>query len=352
MHLAIESILQDADVSEVMISGYEQVLIEKRGVLQDVPTPYRDNEHLMTDIQRLFELADYHPQPQEFLMDLRLGDDTLINVVLPPVALNGPTVTMRKLRLRMPTFEQLIEWGSWTPEIVAFLQACIEARLNILIAGGTGSGKTTIMNLLCTKIDPSDRVVICEEFVELQIKLPRVTRLMGRRADQDGRGRVTLTDLVVNATKMRPDRILTPEPRDGAAYHLLQAMNTGHDGTIFTMHATSPRDAIARLEIMAGEGNPSVSLVGLREMIASAIDLIIYQERQADGNRRISKITEVSGMQHDLIIMQDIFEFRQTGMQDGKLTGYHTPTGVIPHFIGRLQQTSVPVKLPEMFAPR
>jgi pilus assembly protein CpaF len=350
--LALEPILQDADVTEIMISGYKNVVVEKHGKLFDVPSPYRDDDHLIADIRAIFEPLGMIPSESHPILDGRLSDGSRVNVVMPPIALNGPTLTIRKFIFRQPTIDDLThKYGSWTEDMVTFLRACILGRLNIALCGGTGSGKTTLANLICSMIADDERIVVTENVNEIFLRKPRAVLLEGRPANIEGKGEVTVRDLVRNAVKMRPDRIIVGEVQHGEAYDLIQAMNSGHDGSLFTMHATSPRDMLVRLEIMMGEGSPTTPILGLREMIASGLNLIVQINRLPSGSRRVMNITEVTGLTGDVVTLQDIFVWEQTGFADGKETGRFRATGVIPKFVKRFHELGIDLPV-TMFTPR
>jgi pilus assembly protein CpaF len=350
--LAIEHLLQDPDVTEIMISGHTQVTVEKRGQLIDVESPYRDEAHLIKDIRAIFEPLGMSPDESHPLLDGRLEDGSRVNVVMPPIALKGPTLTIRKFIFTQPTIDDLLyKYQALTEDMLKLLRACILGRLNIGIVGGTGSGKTTLASLICAMIPAEERIVVVERANELRLKQPRVILLEARPANLEGRGEVTLSDLTINAMKMRPDRIIVGEVRHSEAYDLIQAMNTGHDGAIFTMHATSPRDALTRLEIMMAEGSPTTPLLGLRQYIASGLNLIVQFNRSTSGTRRMMSITEVTGMTSDTITLQDIFVWEQVGYEDGKEIGRFKATGVIPKFIKRFHDAGIDVPV-TMFTPR
>jgi pilus assembly protein CpaF len=291
------------------------------------------------------------PNESHPLLDGRLEDGSRVNVVMPPIALNGPSLVIRKFIITQPTVDDLIhKYDSLTQEMVDFLLACVLGRLNIAISGGTGSGKSTLANVLFGMIPDEERIVLAENAHELLIPKSRVVLLESRPANLEGKGEVTLRDLVKNAVKMRPDRIIVGEVLRGEAFDLLQAMNTGHDGAIFTIHAISPRDALPRLEVMMSEGSPTMSILGIREHIASGLDLIVQINRLPSGARRITNITEVTGMTGDVVTIQDIFVWEQTGFEDGREIGRFRATGVIPKFIKRFHETGI--KLPvTVFTP-
>jgi len=347
----LEPLLNDPEVLEIMVDGPDRVYVERGGRLEDVPTPFRDEEHLMEVINAIAEVSGCKVDRSSPMMDARLLNDFRVNIVLPPISLVGPVLTIRRFARTPLTVEDLLRFGCWSEDIVQFLRACVQSRLNIVVAGGTGSGKTTVLNILAGMIPAEERIVTVENAGELRLPdhLKRVVRMESRPPDTEGKGEVTMRDLVVNALRMRPDRIIVGEVRAAEVLDLMQAMNTGHDGTMTCIHATSPRDALARLEMQATYADLSVPLLTVRQMMASAVDLIVHQEWLRDGTRKILKVTEVTGMEGDVVALQDIFEFRQTGVQDGKITGHHTATGYIPKFLDRIKAAGV--ELPSATVP-
>jgi pilus assembly protein CpaF len=275
------------------------------------------------------------------LVDARLPDGSRVNAVIRPIALCGPTVTIRKFSKKPLTVDDLIRFGSMTKEIADFLRACIIARLNIVVAGGTGSGKTTLLNVLSSFIPNDERIVTIENAAELQLRQEHVVTLETRPANIEGKGMISIQDLVVNSLRMRPDRIIVGECRSGEALDMLQAMNTGHDGSLTTAHANTPRDTLSRLEVMCLMSGMDLPVRAIREQIASAVDMIAQQNRLRDGSRKIEKITEVQGMEGEIITMSDIFEFEQTGIEGGKIIGRIRPTGLRPKFIDRIEQAGI-----------
>ncbi|MFN8374237.1 MAG: ATPase, T2SS/T4P/T4SS family [Anaerolineae bacterium] len=351
MILTMEPLLQDPEVTEIMIDGHQRVIVEKRGKLSEVPSPYKNAAELIADIEAIFAPMGLIPNESHPLLDARLQDGSRVNVVMPPIALNGPTLTIRKFIFRQPTLDDLVhKYHSLSEEIVTFVRTCVLGRLNIGIMGGTGSGKTTLANIIFGMIPEEERIVVTEQVNELRFKHPRVVLLEARPANIEGKGEVTMRDLVLNATKMRPDRILAGELHHGEAYDLLQAMNNGHDGSMFTMHATSPRDAITRLEIMMSEGSPNTSLLGLRQQIATGLHLIVQINRSPQGNRRVTNICEVTGMTGDVVTLQDIFVWEQTGLVDSKEQGRFRATGYIPRFVKRFHEAGIDLPV-TMFTP-
>jgi pilus assembly protein CpaF len=351
----LEPLLEDPEVIEIMIDGHEKVYVEKEGKgLTDVPTPFRSEEQLMDVIEAIFvDMLGQKVSESNPILDGRLSDGSRVNVVIPPISLSGPVLTIRKFMGRALTVQDLLDFGSWSDDIVEFITACVRGRLNIVVSGGIGSGKTAVLNLLAGMIPPDERIITVENAGELQLskELKRVIRLESRPANIEGRGEITIRDLVINSLRMRPDRIIVGEVRANEAFDLFQAMNTGHDGTMMTVHANSIRDVLARLETAITLSFPSLPLLSVRQQMASALDLITHQERLRDGSRKILKVTEVVGMQGDVIELQDIFEFRQTGVENGKMKGHFTATGHIPRFLDRFQAAGIELPL-SLFTPR
>ncbi len=351
----LEPLLNDPEVIEIMIDGHDKVYVEKEGAgIMDVPTPFRNEEQLMDVIETIFvHMVGIRVSESNPIADARLSDGSRVNVVIPPISLSGPVLTIRKFMGRALTVQDLLDFGSWSEDIVAFLQACVQGRLNIAVAGGIGSGKTAVMNLLAGMISPDERVITVENVGELQLpkELRRVIRLESRPANIEGRGEVTIRDLVINSLRMRPDRIIVGEVRANEAFDLFHAMNTGHDGTMMTVHASNVRDVLTRLETAITLSFPALPLLSVRQQMASALDLITYQERLRDGSRKVLKVAEVVGMQGDVIVLKDIFEFRQTGVENGKIKGHFTATGHIPRFLDRFQAAGIELPL-SLFTPQ
>ncbi len=335
----LRSWLNDPDIVEIMIDGPQRVTLERQGKgMEDFPSPFADEAELVRFAKAITAPLGREVGEEMPLMDARLPDGSRVNIVMPPISLmNGPIITIRKFAAKPLRMDDLLRFGALDQTIVEFLQACIRGRLNVVVSGGTGSGKTTVMNILASLIPERERVITVESAAELQLQHGRVLSLETRPPNAEGKGEITVQDLVINALKMRPDRIIMGEARGPEVIDILQAMNTGHDGTMFTIHANSPRDVVARLETMAAMANLSIPLLTIRAQLASAIQLITQQDRLADGTRKITKISEVVGMQGDAIDLQDIFEFRQTGMADnGRIQGQFMATGYIPKFLQRL----------------
>lgn len=338
----INPLLLDPDISEVMVNGPNQVYVEKKGKLEQTFVQFRDHEHVMNVIDKIVAPIGRRVDESSPMVDARLPDGSRVNVIIPPLALNGPTITIRKFSKDPYTMNDLIGFGTVTNEMAIFLEACVKAKLNIFVSGGTGSGKTTMLNVLSSFIPSDERIVTIEDAAELQMWQEHVVSLESRPPNIEGKGGVSIRDLVRNALRMRPERIVIGEVRGGEALDMLQAMNTGHDGSLATGHSNSPRDMISRLETMVLMAGLDLPVKAIREQIAGAIDLIIQQSRLKDGSRKITNITEVQGLEGDIIVLQDIFEFEQKGMDaEGKLIGSLVPTGVRPKFYERLESSGI-----------
>ncbi len=334
----IQPLLDDDSISEVMVNGPKLVYIERKGKLVKTNVQFEDDAHVLRIIDRIVLPLGRRVDADSPTVDARLPDGSRVNAVVPPVAIDGPSITIRKFGKHKLTMEQLIEFKSVTPIMVEFLQACVVARLNVVVAGGTGSGKTTLLNALSSFIPEEQRIVTIEDSAELQLHQEHVVRLETKASNLDGKGLVTTRDLVRNSLRMRPDRIVVGECRGGETLDMLQAMNTGHDGSLTTIHANSPRDALSRLETLTMMAGMDLPLKVIREQVASAVDLIVQASRLRDGTRKITAITEVAGMEGETIVLTDIFKFEQTGMtQDEKIIGEHKPTGIRPLFMPRLE---------------
>jgi pilus assembly protein CpaF len=338
----IQPLLEDQDISEVMVNGPKKVYIEKDGHLQKTAITFEDDAHVLRIIDRIVLPLGRRIDADNATVDARLPDGSRVNAVVKPVALDGPSITIRKFHRDKLTVDQLVQYGSLTPIMGEFLRACVMARLNIVISGGTGSGKTTLLNVLSGFIPEKERIVTIEDAAELQLQQDHLVRLETKTPDSDGQGGRTVRDLVRNSLRMRPDRIVVGEVRGGEALDMLQAMNTGHDGSLTTLHANSPRDAISRLETLVLMAGMELPLKVVRQQISAAVDLIVQQSRLNDGSRKITAITEVAGMEGDTIVLTDVFKFEQSGVSsDGKVHGTLKPTGIRPLFMPRLQAAGI-----------
>jgi pilus assembly protein CpaF len=348
----IEPLLKDDTVTEVMVNRYNQVYVERNGLLALTDVHFRDDIHVMHIIEKIVSPLGRRIDESSPMVDARLPDGSRVNAIIPPLALTGPTLTIRKFSRDPFKVNDLVDLETLTQEMADLLKACVEGKLNIIISGGTGSGKTTTLNVLSSFIPADERIVTIEDAAELQLRQEHIVTLEARPANIEGRGAVTIRDLVRNSLRMRPDRIVVGEVRSGEALDMLQAMNTGHEGSMTTGHANSPRDMLSRLETMVLMAGMELPVRAIREQIASAIDLVIQQSRLRDGSRKITHLTEVQGMEGDVITMQDIFIFDQTGRDaNGKILGRFKPTGIRPKFIEKLLSNGI--KLPaDLFWPR
>jgi pilus assembly protein CpaF len=334
----LQPLLDDPDNSEIMVNGPNQIYVEAHGKLVDVDIHFEDNAHLMRIIDRMLHHVGRQVNFDSPTADARLPDGSRVNIVIPPVAVDGPCITIRKFLRSKYTVEQFIELGSMTSHMAEFLRACVVARLNILITGNTSSGKTTLLNILTGYIPGNERIITIEDAAELRLKQKYVVRMETKPPNVDGLGAILTRDLVRNALRMRPDRLVVGEVRSGEALDMLQAMNTGHDGSLTTLHANAPRDVISRLETMAMMSGLDLPLLAIRQQIASAIDLIVHMDRLTDGSRKIVRITEVPRMEGDIVTLSDLFRFDQTGVgQDGQVLGEMHATGLRPVFTPKLE---------------
>jgi len=337
----LERYLNMDGVTEIMVNGPKDVFIERNGKIERVNVAFEDNAHVLRIIERIVAPLGRRIDESSPLVDARLPDGSRVNAVVPPVALNGPTLTIRRFAKIPLSAERIVELGTITQEAMTFLQACVVARLNVVISGNTASGKTTLLNILSANIPDGERIITIENAAELQLRQEHVVTLETRAANVEGRGQVTARDLVINALRMRPDRIIVGEVRGGEALDMLQAMNTGHDGSMTTGHANSTRDMLARLETMVLMAGMDLPHRAIREQIASAIDLVVHEDRMRDGTRKVVSISEVQGMEGDVITMTEIFRFEQTGMENGKIIGRLRPTGLRPKFMWKLRDAGI-----------
>jgi pilus assembly protein CpaF len=337
----LEPLLKDETVTEIMVNGPKNVYVERSGLLERTPATFENDDHVMRIIDRIVAPLGRRVDEASPTVDARLPDGSRVNAVIPPISLVGPALTIRKFSKIPLTIENLIEYGTITPEVVEFLKACVQARLNVVISGGTGSGKTTLLNILSGFIPNNERIVTIENAAELQLRQEHVVTLESRPPNIEGRGEITIRDLVVNCLRMRPDRIVVGECRREEALDMLQAMNTGHDGSLTTAHSNSPRDTLARLETMVMMAGMDLPTRAIREQIASAVQLVVHQERLRDGTRKVVNVTEVQGMEGDVIVLSDIFVFEQTGLEAGKVIGRLRPTGIRPRFMTVVESAGI-----------
>ncbi|HEY69321.1 MAG TPA: CpaF family protein [Anaerolineae bacterium] len=337
----LEPLLEDEGITEVMVNGAKNIYIERAGKISRVGATFETDDHLMRIIDRIVAPLGRRIDESSPYVDARLADGSRVNAVIPPISLVGPVLTIRKFSRNPITIEQLIEYGTITNESIEFLKACVISRVNTIISGGTGSGKTTLLNVLSQYIPPDERIVTIEDAAEIQLRQEHVVSLEKRPPNIEGRGEVTIQNLVVNSLRMRPDRIIVGEIRDAAALDMLQAMNTGHDGSLTTAHSNSPRDTLTRIETMTLMAGVELPVRAIREQIASALDLVVHLERMRDGTRRVTNITEIQGMEGDMITMMDLFVFEQTGIEDGRVIGRLRPTGLRPKFLDRIEASGI-----------
>lgn len=339
----LEPLLRDPTISDILVNRWDKVFIERAGRLVPVPdTAFRDDDHLMQIIQRIVAKVGRRIDEMSPMVDARLEDGSRVNAIIPPLALDGPSVSIRRFGSSPVTIEQMLEWHCLSPEMFEVLKAAVKARVSMLISGGTGSGKTTFLNMLSKHIPNTERLVTIEDAAELQIPQDNVVRLETRPANIEGHGAIRQRQLVINSLRMRPDRIIVGEVRGDEAFDMLQAMNTGHEGSMTTIHANSPRDAIARLESMIAMANLQVPEKAVRQQIASAITIVIQLTRQSDGTRKLVKMCEITGMEQDLITMQDVFSFQRKGVgRDGKILGTFQPSRIRPKFVDQIRTAGI-----------
>jgi pilus assembly protein CpaF len=342
----LEPLLQDPTVNDILVNTHNVVYVERRGLIEKTNVVFKDNGHLMHIIDKIVSAVGRRVDESSPMVDARLRDGSRVNIVIPPLAIDGPIVSIRRFPTSPLTSDDLIRFRAMTPEMMEVLQGAVKARLNIVVCGGTGAGKTTLLNVLSGFISERERIVTIEDSAELQIKQEHVVRLECRPPNVEGRGAVRQRELVINALRMRPDRIVLGEVRGEEAMDMLQAMNTGHDGSITTIHANTPRDAVARLETMCMMGNGSLPEKAIRQQIASAVHLFIQAHRMSDGSRRITHITEITGTSGDVVSMQDIFLFEKQGLgSGGKVRGRFFATGIVPKFSEKLTAAGIPLSL-------
>ena len=337
----IQPLLRDNTITEIMVNGPKAIYVERGGKIERTGLAFENNQHLLRIIQRIIAPLGRRVDESSPMVDARLPDGSRVNATISPVSLVGPVLTIRKFSKIPYTDEDLVRFGTLTPQFNEFARACVAARLNILVSGGTGSGKTTLLNVLSAYLPPDERIITIEDAAELQLKQEHVVTLESRPPNIEGKGRISIRDLLVNSLRMRPDRIVIGEVRSGEALDMLQAMNTGHDGSLSTLHANTARDALRRLETMVLMAGMELPLRAIREQIASALDVIVHVARYRDGSRKVSQVAEVQGMEGDVVVMQDVFRFEQTGMEDGRILGGLQPTGIRPKFVEKIEQANI-----------
>jgi len=337
----LEPLLADETITEIMVNGSKNIYIERRGKIHREPVSFESDDHLMRIIDRIVAPLGRRIDESSPYVDARLPDGSRVNAIIPPICLVGPTLTIRKFAKIPITIDQLIEYGTVTAESVEFLKACVLARINLIISGGTGSGKTTFLNVLSQYIPGDERIITIENAAELQLRQEHVVTLESRPPNIEGRGEVTIQNLVVNALRMRPDRIIVGEIRAEEALDMLQAMNTGHEGSMTTAHSNSPRDTLSRIETMTLMAGMDLPIRAIREQISSALELVVHLERQRDGSRKVTHVTEIQGMEGDVITMTDLFVYEQTGFEDGRVIGRLRPTGLRPKFMDKIEASGI-----------
>lgn len=342
----LDPLLEDPAISDILVNGAKNVFIEKNGKLYKANVTFKDNQHLRNIIERIVSKVGRRIDEKSPMVDARLADGSRVNAIIPPLAIDGPSLSIRKFKQDAGSLESLLAWGSLSKEMAEVLSIAVKARLNIVISGGTGAGKTTLLNSLSSRISNDERIITIEDSAELALQQEHVVRLETRPANIEGTGQISARDLVINALRMRPDRIVVGECRGAETLDMLQAMNTGHDGSLTTLHANSPRDAIARLETMVLYSGIDLPEKNIKSQITSAIDLIIQVSRLQDGSRKISSVSEITGMEGNVISMQEIFVFEQTGFENLKVLGHHVSTGIRPKFVEKLKlkNLSVPIE--------
>lgn len=341
----IQPLIDSDKYSEIMVNGYDHVYVESKGKLVLTDIQFKDNDHLMQIVDRIVSKVGRHVDESSPMCDARLLDGSRVNVIIPPLSLIGPILTIRKFGKTPITADNLVKWGSVSPKMLEFLEAAVKGKLNIIVSGGTGSGKTTLLNVLSSYIPSDERIITIEDSAEVQLHQEHVLTLEARPANMEGKGRVSIRDLVVNSLRMRPDRIIVGEVRSEETLDMLQAMNTGHDGSLTTIHANSPRDSISRIETMVMMSGSELPSKAIRDQVSSAINLIVQQARLRDGSRKVTSVSEIVGMEGDVVRMQDIFTYETEGEYDsnGKFKGVFKPTGIIPKCVEKIRENGVVV---------
>ena len=337
----IDPLLKDGTITEIMVNGPHEIFVERSGLIEKTKVTFENDTHLMRIIDRIVSPIGRRVDESSPMVDARLPSGFRVNATIPPLSLDGPLLTIRKFAQTPYTAQDLVANGTLSPEIVAFIRACVEARINLVISGGTGSGKTTLLNVISAFIPDNERIITIEDTAELQLGQEHVIRVEYRPPNIEGKGEVTIRRLVINALRMRPDRIIVGEARGGEALDMLQAMNTGHEGSMTTIHSNGPRDTLRRIETMTLMAGTELTLKAIREQVASAIELVIHMSRLRDGSRKVVQVSEVQGLEGDTIVMQDIFSFEQTGFQDNRVLGALKPTGLSPLFAEKFVANSI-----------
>ena len=344
----LDPLLEDPEISDILVNGAKQVYIEKNGKLYKTQVTFKDNNHLRNIIERIVSKVGRRIDEKSPMVDARLPDGSRVNAIIPPLAIDGPSLSIRRFKADAGSIESLLKWGSITKEIAEVLEAAVKARMNIVISGGTGSGKTTLLNSLSVKIPEGERIITIEDSAELKLQQEHVVRLETRPANIEGEGAILARDLVTNCLRMRPDRIVIGECRGAETLDMLQAMNTGHDGSLTTLHANSPRDALSRLETMVMYAGVELPERNIKSQIASAINIIVQASRLSDGTRKVTQVTEITGMEGNVIAMQDIFKWEQTGMNFDSVVGTHVSTGIRPKFLEKCRVKGIEIN-PDYF---
>lgn len=339
----LDPLLADASISDILVNGANSVYVEKGGKLYKTDVKFKDNQHLRNIIERIVSKVGRRIDEKSPMVDARLTDGSRVNAIIPPLALDGPSISIRKFKQDAGSLDSLLKWGSMTKEMAETLSMAVKARLNIVISGGTGAGKTTLLNSLSARIPDDERIITIEDSAELALQQDHVVRLETRPANIEGTGQVTARDLVINALRMRPDRIVIGECRGAEALDMLQAMNTGHDGSLTTLHANTPRDALSRLETMCMYSGIDLPEKNIKSQITSAINIIIQASRLPDGSRKVTSVAEITGMEGNVISMQEVFTFEQTGIENGKVQGQHISTGIRPQFVEKLKEQNLSI---------
>jgi pilus assembly protein CpaF len=345
----LEPLLQDPTISDILVNGHKQVYVERKGLLELTSVTFRDDQHLLRIIDKIVSQVGRRVDESTPMVDARLMDGSRVNAIIPPLALDGPLMSIRRFSQDKLMAADLVERKAMTPGMMELLEGAVKAKLNVIIAGGTGSGKTTLLNALSAFIGSKERIVTIEDAAELQLKQPHVARLETRPPNLEGTGAVRQRELLINSLRMRPDRIVVGEVRGGEALDMLQAMNTGHDGSLTTVHANSPRDGISRLEVMVSMANANMQLTSIRQQIASAVHVLVQASRFSDGSRRVTSVTEVTGMEGDMVTLQDIYVFEKRGLSpEGRVIGRFAATGIRPKFYEKLLSAGIRLR-PDLF---